>query len=304
MSSITSSIPPGTYQAHCIGCGEREGVDLLALEQELRVREERLARLGLAVHRPRRAHDQAQVLHVQVVEAHVVDVRRRDAALRDRLVDGVVEGREDLVGEELAVALEQLVVERRLGRRPRRSSAPTRASCSLPSKSSNWTITSRLTMLMYGLTRLGGAVEGERHRIAGRGEVDRAHRAHAVLGRREALAERRAASRIAAGRSPRGHTSNTPSNSSNGLDSRAVSGASIVAITHLLASRRRMLGQLFALTHLPSALRPLPVGAVLRAEGGVAEEGSLRLGRTARRSVVLAHRRLRLPHRDASASRR
>ena len=51
-----------------------ERVPLLALGEQLRVREERRARLGLAVDRLRRAEDEADVLDVEVVEADEVDV--------------------------------------------------------------------------------------------------------------------------------------------------------------------------------------------------------------------------------------
>ena len=64
---------------------------------------------------------------------------------------------------------------------------------------------------------LGGAAEGELERVAGRGDVDRADRAHRFSGVAKRARNSAAASRIAAGRSPRGQVSFASSNSWNGL---------------------------------------------------------------------------------------
>ena len=182
----------------------------------------------------------------------------------DRLLDRVVEGREHLVGEELAVALQQLVVERGLG--------GALGDRRLPGE--------RLQLALEVLElhdhepvhdvdvrveRLGRAVEARTTRdrrptrgprSAPRGRGSRRSRTARGTG------ARRRGSRRAGRRAARRRT--TPSNSSKGRIP-SVSGASTVAISYLLARARprnaqarrvsdRACSQWFCDTHLPNAL--------------------------------------------------
>ena len=93
-----------------------EGVDLLALADEPRAWEERGPRLRLAVERLRRPHQDAHVLDVLVVERDVVNIGDGESAARERLGHRVVLLREDVVREEVAVAVGELTEERRFDR--------------------------------------------------------------------------------------------------------------------------------------------------------------------------------------------
>ena len=160
---------------------ELERVDLLALEQELGVREQRRARLVSPVDRAGRAHDQAQVLHVEMVEAHVVDVGRREAALGDRLLDRVVEAWRTPCRR--GTRRSASAAGRRTGprRRPRRSSAP-RPAFQRPLEVLELHDHEPVDDVHERVDPLRGAVEREGQRIAGGSEVHGLDPAHAVLG--------------------------------------------------------------------------------------------------------------------------
>src|SRR3954451_21999269 len=122
LSSITWSIPPGTYQAHCIGCGERRVSTSRRWQRNLafgkngrRGSGSPSPRRGGPLHRLRGPHQDPQVLHVQVVERDEVDVGGREPAGAERLLDGVVLLGQHVVREPLAVAVDQLRIERGLG---------------------------------------------------------------------------------------------------------------------------------------------------------------------------------------------
>ena len=75
-------MPPGTYQAHCIGCTDLNVSTSLRWNRNLAFGKNGVPRLALAVDRPVVPMVKPQVLHVQVVEADEVDVGRRDARRR------------------------------------------------------------------------------------------------------------------------------------------------------------------------------------------------------------------------------
>ena len=122
-----------------------EGVDLLALAEELGVREERAARLVLALHRPRGAHEQAHVLDVEVVEGDEVDVGGGEPATASASSTVWYSVAKHVAGEPLAIAVDQLRVERRL-LDPSGTVGSQHSVLSSPSKSRNCTTTSRFTM--------------------------------------------------------------------------------------------------------------------------------------------------------------
>ena len=99
-----------------------------------------------------------------------------EPADRDRLGDRVVEGREHLVGEELAVAVQQLVVERRLSRALGDRRLP-RQRAQLAVEVLELHDHEPVDDVDVGVEPLGGPGERELGRVGGRGEVHRLHRA-------------------------------------------------------------------------------------------------------------------------------
>ena len=131
---------------------------------------------------------EAQVLDVQVVEADEVDVLRPQPDLGERLVGVVPDRREHLVGEELAELLDLLRVERRLGR-PLGDRRLVGERPQLAVEVLELDDLQPVDDVDVGVGPLRRAAEGELQRVAGRGDVDRAHPANPVLRDREAGAE-------------------------------------------------------------------------------------------------------------------
>lgn len=84
-----------------------EGVELLALRDQPRPGEQRLAVVA--------AEEHAEVLDVELVEGQVVDVAGRQADGGQRAAQGVELDLGEAVGDLLADAVDELGVERRRG---------------------------------------------------------------------------------------------------------------------------------------------------------------------------------------------